>query len=708
MNRVTPDALYRLLPSILRLRDAEEGEPLRQLLAVIAREGAVVEESIEELLDNLFIETCADWAAPYIGGTIGYKTLHPIEGLTVGTRAEVANTIGYRRRKGTAAVLEQLARDVTGWPAKVVEYFQLTATCQHMNHVRPDHALAPDLHDPFPLEALTTAFDRITRTVDVRSIQQSPARQSVGGRHNFPNIGLHLWRLLDRPHSNVPSTRVGPRRFLFDPLGAPRQLVNPPLPEDGIASLARPEHVPANITRAALRANKALYYPRAFQIFVDGVAVPIEEIEACDLSDVGGVWNHSPHVSTDGGDVRVDPELGRIAFRDANPGEVRTTFSDAFPATIGGGEYSRAADFPATDQTPTAITDPTTDLDAELAAIASGGIIELAANEIFAAPVLLTASADREVVLRAADGFRPILRGDVEIVVSGGPNARVVLDGLTLDGPQIRVEPDGDGASLGELTLRNMTLIPGRGLTRRGLPRTPGAPSLVVEASGVELRLERSISGPVRATDTAAMRLSDSIVDAAALDSGDSPDGSAIEGVAPGTPAGELTIIASTVIGRILARSFPLVSNSILHARDDSAPPVRALRRQSGCMRFSFVPFGAITPRRFRCQPQLGIAAALETAREAKGSALTEAEAALISGNAIRRMVPGFTALGSASPAYAQLSHATLAGIAAGASDGSEMGVYHHLFQPQRITNLRVRLEEYLRFSLEAGLFFET
>ena len=36
--------------------------------------------------------------------------------------AEVAHTIGYRRRKGTAAVLEQLARDVTGWPAaRVVE-----------------------------------------------------------------------------------------------------------------------------------------------------------------------------------------------------------------------------------------------------------------------------------------------------------------------------------------------------------------------------------------------------------------------------------------------------------------------------------------------------------------------------------------------------------------------------------------------------------
>ena len=54
-------------------------------------------------------------------------------------RAQVANTLAYRRRKGTAAVLEQLARDVTGWNASVVEFFQLLATTQYMNHLRPEN-----------------------------------------------------------------------------------------------------------------------------------------------------------------------------------------------------------------------------------------------------------------------------------------------------------------------------------------------------------------------------------------------------------------------------------------------------------------------------------------------------------------------------------------------------------------------------------------
>jgi hypothetical protein len=36
------------------------------------------------------------------------------------------------------------------------------------------------------------------------------------------------------------------------------------------------------------------------------------------------------------------------------------------------------------------------------------------------------------------------------------------------------------------------------------------------------------------------------------------------------------------------------------------------------------------------------------------------------------------------------------------------MGAFHALYQPQRESNLRIRLDEYLRFGLEAGLFFET
>jgi hypothetical protein len=46
--------------------------------------------------------------------------------------------------------------------------------------------------------------------------------------------------------------------------------------------------------------------------------------------------------------------------------------------------------------------------------------------------------------------------------------------------------------------------------------------------------------------------------------------------------------------------------------------------------------------------------------------------------------------------------------IREGADDEAEMGAFHELFEPQRETNLRVRLDEYLRFGLEAGIFYVT
>src|SRR5256885_14959450 len=83
--------------------------------------------------------------------------------------------------------------------------------------------------------------------------------------------------------------------------------------------------------------------------------------------------------------------------------------------------------------------------------------------------------------------------------------------------------------------------------------------------------------------------------------------------------------------------------------------------------RFSYVPWSAVVPRRYQCQPS---------------SATAEATIA-----------PQFTSLRYGDPSYMQLSLSTPAEIRSGADDESEMGVFHELYQPQRETNLRVRLD---------------
>jgi len=55
-----------------------------------------------------------------------------------------------------------------------------------------------------------------------------------------------------------------------------------------------------------------------------------------------------------------------------------------------------------------------------------------------------------------------------------------------------------------------------------------------------------------------------------------------------------------------------------------------------------------------------------------------------------------------------QLRRSTHRAIRAGSSDESAMGVTHELYEPQRETNLRIRLDEYLRYGLEAGFFYAT
>ena len=67
------------------------------------QEFAALEENVEQLYDDQFIETCADWVAPYIGDLIGYRPLHGVAPTVASPRAEVANTIALSPAQGHGA-----------------------------------------------------------------------------------------------------------------------------------------------------------------------------------------------------------------------------------------------------------------------------------------------------------------------------------------------------------------------------------------------------------------------------------------------------------------------------------------------------------------------------------------------------------------------------------------------------------------------------
>ena len=176
------DQLFALLPAVYRTRDAANGGQLQALFAVMAAQSGIVEDNIQQLYDDQFIETCAPWVIPYIGDLIGYNSIYEVASASSDSRAEVANTIGYRRRKGTLLALEQLSMDVSGRAAVVVEEFRRLITTESMRHVRPRHDATVNLRGGRALDRLGTAFDVSSRTIDVRRIAPR-VRDSPGPRH---------------------------------------------------------------------------------------------------------------------------------------------------------------------------------------------------------------------------------------------------------------------------------------------------------------------------------------------------------------------------------------------------------------------------------------------------------------------------------------------------------------------------------------------
>jgi hypothetical protein len=129
-------------------------------------------------------------------------------------------------------------------------------------------------------------------------------------------------------------------------------------------------------------------------------------------------------------------------------------------------------------------------------------------------------------------------------------------------------------------------------------------------------------------------------------------------------------------------------------------------RQQIGCIRFSYLPDGSITPRRYRCQPDLEIRRVVEAAQAAAAVPLTQPQIDALRLTVTRRLRPEYSSEDYGQPAYLQLHVNGPKEIATGAEDGSEQGAFCHLKQAQREANLRLRLEEYLPFGLEPGLIY--
>jgi hypothetical protein len=629
VSSYSAENLYQLLPALYRQRDAEQDLPLRALVEILAEQAQVVERDIHRLYDNWFVETCEPWVVPYLADLVGIAGLSGEELR----RGEVANTLAYRQRKGTPAVLEQLARDATGWPARVVPSFERIAITQHADHVRPDRRTV-DLRRTGELRALGGAFDTTARTAEV-------SRTGL----NLSSVRIHLWRLGAYPLVRVqPAVVAGDNHnFTFDPIGRNQQLFHAPVSE---------ADVPAPITRRDLVSSiDTLYGPgRSLEIWDgDGNPVTSGHIVVCDLSN----FNRA----LDAGQVAVDPVLGRIRFASPQTARsVRVSYHYGFSADLGGGAYEREASFPRIAGEALLRVGGANGFATIGEALTHWGgrgstVIEIADSRTYEENLAIRIPADTRLEIRAANEERPTLRLSAELTVQGGERSRFEVNGLLIAGSLRTI------GSLQGLTLRHTTLV-------------PGALSLNVQSPTTAVTIERSILGGISTGADVQVGASDSILDA----------GTQTATVFTG---GLLSLARATVIGRVQAAAIPR-ADSVLFLAAGFGNRIAVSRRHEGIVRFSYVPLGSQTPHRYRCQP---VATTFDLAVG---------------------LTPRLTSLTWGDPGYCQLVAGTPDEIRRGAEDGSEMGAFASLRQPQREEYLRARLEDHLPAGLEAGIVFMT
>ncbi len=767
-----PDRLYDLLPVVYRMRDAQQGYPLRDLLRVLGTQADVVERDITRLYDNWFIETCDDWVVPYIGDLLGY-TLLP-EAATLGEdgvgaarlgrvlapRADVANTIDARRRKGTLSLLEDLARDAAGWPARAVEFYRLLGWMQHLDHQRPARGGTADLRDPGPLQRIGWehgAFDPIAHSVDVRRVISQRGR----GRYNVPEVGLFVFRLRSYPVTATPAYCVeenGPHCFTFSVLGNDTPLFQNPVAETAPTHIADEINLPVPLRRyrfaerraaadyAGVSANlygedrSVLVYAPDWPAKGQGVPVPLDALIPADLS---GWRYHIPR-----GRVAVDPELGRLVFpADQRPRRgVWVSYQYGFAGDIGGGEYARvtpelenAARYVVHAALPgTAKAAPPNGHYASIAdALAAWGkakdaaeaqafaklkdaglsdddprlqakaqrpralIVELAESGVYEGRIDLRLEAGEAIQFRAAERTRPVLR--LLDVRASQPDALTV------------------GGRAGSRVLLDGLLVVGRGIEVQGPegddpPRAPEDDlcELMIRhctlVPGWALHCDCDPKRPGEPSVTldgtrAALRIEHSILGAIAVISpqqrGDPPPLAICN-----------SIVDATGVERV-ALGSPDEAVAYVEATITRCTVIGEVQAHSIALAENSIFAGRVRVlrRQHGCMRFCYAPAGSRTPRRFHCQP-DLALAAVASGDSAQRthellrVVPQFLSVRYGTPHYARLAAACCAEIRAGASDESAMGVWHDLYEPQREASLAARLEEYAPAGTDAGIIF--
>jgi hypothetical protein len=530
------DKLWNLLPAIYRAQDSDDfgaNGPLREMVNRIGAQVAILRRSIDRLWEDQSIETCDDWVVAYIGDLLATNLVASLDAR--GQRLDVAKTIYYRRRKGTVAILEEIAADITGWDARVVEFFRRLSRTRHgldpeigfpsqsddsagktllqlaeglvgpMTHT-PMGGWA-DLRNAYGAIKTQTAFDEFFHTADFRN-----GRGRVGW-HSIPHLGVFLWRLRSfgvSPTSPVPVQNC-PNYYSFDPTGREIPLFASPSRAFGDAwnspqEWQLPTPISTPLLQSALNdpAHESLYAALA----PDGITLLPNSLGAFrrpgvfyDLVPASDFFDPATHRAT------IFPEVGKLKVLNAPANDqVYVTYHYGFTSTLGAGPFDRRV----LGQPPEPEPPPVTSMTGGAAALAAPlGAVAPTGSVMISDSLTYTSVADvtgiNQVHLLARNKERPLIRlappspNVTEWSFTGQDGSTLVLEGLFVSGGDLVLKGVFD-----RVALTCCTLDPGSAgdppvVFQQSVDGRDLRPCrLWVEAQVRTLTVDRCIIGPIR------------------------------------------------------------------------------------------------------------------------------------------------------------------------------------------------------------------
>lgn len=680
---VRPELLRMVPPAVLAAWPGEtDTPPTLALLTALQEQWLILAADVDTVLDDAFPDSAADWALPYLAALLG---LPPDA-----DRREIAYATALRRRKGTPSAVEDFGEVVTGWPTRVIEGWRSSLWCQQLRHPVLRTAALDLRHGEHLL--VGTGLD--------------PARRSVtpGGAYHPAAVTAETfpWQLVT--YDAVEAAPLGGGRFGLHPLGLSAPLYLAPRPLD-IASDAEDERpageppqprAPRSAAELPVRASWRIVDalgdvgygpvwtlasghpltaagPALLSLTVDGTPFPWARIGLTGLPPTG-----APVPAAD--QVLVDLARGVVVPGSAVAGTLRGTFYRATPGRLG---PAASTSEPRDDVGVVIVVDPalgphpagqvvvadlTAAFGAALAATSSStepGVpqveVRLLTSDRLTAPATLTGSpALTRWRVVAPVGMTPTVVGDLDLDLAG---VSIELAGFFLAGDLLI------GPRMTSVDLIGLTTDATSG---KGVRVDPAAWTAHVSAT-------RCLLGPVRA-DLGAypLELHDCVVDgrgAQAMPCGGDPGGdltrsavAAADRFPPDLVAAGVTFVGSVGAGEVWVADCLFTTD------------LRTTVTSTGCVRY--------------CQlgptddPQ-----AHPPAYRSLTTPLPPFGGVGLDGSGY--YAPVLRAPGPAVPAQ---------GVLMGASDGGEIGAYHHARRGPLALRLAQRLPEMTPLTLHPHL----